>query len=126
MAFLYLPRNPPVNNEQQLLCSANLSEKDVERLYGDFLEHCFPGSVMSQHSFQVYMIKYGLKYADERLNAMFRAFNYNNNGIITFPELLLGLACGDSKSIHNETRAKVSYHLIFSQNNIYIFGVNSL
>ena len=109
MAFQYLPRNPPVTNEEHLLLSANLSEKDVERLYQDYLDHVFPGTVMTQHSFKVYMTKYGLQYADEqRFCATFRAFNYNNNGVITFPELLMGLACADNKSQHNETRAKVS------------------
>jgi len=50
MAFVYLPRNPPVTNEQQLLSSANLSEKDAERLYGDYLAHCFPSVSMTQVS----------------------------------------------------------------------------
>ena len=107
MAFKYVPRQPPADNEQQLLCSANLSEKDIERLYGDFQDHCFPCTAMTVHSFKVYMTKYGLQYHDERLWAYFRAFNFNQNGVITFPELLLGLACMDSKSVHNETRAKV-------------------
>ena len=62
---------------------------------------------MSEHSFKVYMTKYGLQYSDERLDAYFRAFNFNNNGVITFPELLLGLACVDNKSLPNETRTKV-------------------
>ena len=73
MAFKYLPRNPPVDDQQQLLYSANLSEKDVERLYGDFLDHCFPSTAMSEHSFKVYMTKYGLQYSEERLDAYFRA-----------------------------------------------------
>lgn len=42
IAFKYAP------NEQQLLSSANLSEKDVERLFGDFLAHCFPSASMTQ------------------------------------------------------------------------------
>jgi len=42
MAFKYAP------NEQQLLISANLSEKDVERLFGDFLAHCSPSASMTQ------------------------------------------------------------------------------
>ena len=61
------------------------------------------------------MTKYGLSYTDERLWAYFRAFNYNNNGVMTFPKLLMGLACIDSKSCHNETRAKfvVRYYDVF-------------
>ena len=121
MAYQYLPRYPPITNEQQLLCSASLSEKDVERFYGDFLDHSFPGTTMSQHSFKVYMTKYGLRYTDDRLWALFRAFNFNNNGVITFPELLMGLACVDNKSIHNETRAKVRHDFIFYRKTIFIF-----
>ncbi|XP_075680358.1 uncharacterized protein LOC113796051 [Dermatophagoides pteronyssinus] len=105
-AFQFLPRNPPRTDEEAMLLSSNLSEKDIERLYSDFLDHCFPSMAMAFHSFRVYMTKYGFQFEDERLTHLFFAFNYNSNGSITFPELLMGLACIDCHSIHNEVRAK--------------------
>ena len=106
LAFQFLPRNPPRTDEEAMLLSSNLSEKDIERLYSDFLDHCFPSMSMAFHSFRVYMTKYGFQFEDERLTHLFIAFNYNCNGSITFPELLMGLACIDCHSIHNEVRAK--------------------
>ena len=106
MAFKYEPQQPQADPEQQILSSAKLTEKDIERLYDDFLAHCFPSLAMTLHSFKTYMTKYGMAYTDERLSGYFRAFNFNKNGAITFSELLMGLACIDTLSIHNETRAK--------------------
>ena len=105
VAFKHVPRNPPVGNEQQLLYSAHLTEKDIERLYSDYIEHCHPAKAMAAHSFKVFLTKYGLRYTDDRLWAFFRAFNSSNSGAISFPELLIGLACIDNSSIHNEERA---------------------
>ncbi|KAI2805647.1 hypothetical protein BLOT_004647 [Blomia tropicalis] len=104
--FQYMPRSPPNNQEEQLLSSTKLTEKDVERLYSDYLDNCFPSTTMTLHSFKVYMTRYGLNYNDERLEHFFRSFNFNATGYVTFSELLLGLACLDCKSIHNQTRAK--------------------
>lgn len=106
MAFQFMPRNPPRTDEEAMLCSSNLSEKDIERLYSDFLDHCFPSMGMAFHSFKVYMTKYIVNFSDNRLMHLFLAFNYSSNGYITFPELLMGLACIDVHSVHNEARAK--------------------
>ena len=67
------------------------------------------------------MTKYGMKYNEECLLAYFRAFNYLNNGVITFPELLMGLACIDSKSCHNEIRSKfvVRYYDVLRSGYLY-------
>ncbi|KAI2799599.1 hypothetical protein BLOT_011505 [Blomia tropicalis] len=106
MAFQYLPRKPPANNEEQMLINTNMTEMDIERLYYDFLDHCFPCTSMTFHSFKVYMTKLQISYNDIRLDHLFRAFNYQNNGHISFPEFLMGLVCIDKSSQHNETRAK--------------------
>ena len=67
--------NPPRTDEEAMLLSSNLSEKDIERLYSDFLDHCFPSMAMAFHSFRVYMTKYGFQFEDERLTHLFFAFN---------------------------------------------------
>ena len=105
-AFRYVPRKTPANNEEQLLASTNMTLKDIERLYLNYLDHCFPCTAMTLHSFKVYMNNIRVPYNDPRLNSFFRAFDSKNNGSISFPEFLIGLACIDDKSHHNETRAK--------------------
>ncbi|KAF7491171.1 Serine/threonine-protein phosphatase BSL1 [Sarcoptes scabiei] len=104
-AFQFMPKSPPKTDEEAMLLSCNLSEKDIERLYGDYLNHCFPAISMTFHSFKIYLAKY--KFIEENnLMNLFNAFNYNSTGSITFPELLMGLACLDSHSAHNEVRTK--------------------
>lgn len=127
-AFQFLPRNPPRTDEEALLLSANISEKDIERLYNDYLYHCFPAMSMAFHSFRVYLHKYGLRLEDDRLMQLFFAFNYNSNGSITFPELLMGLACIDSHSTHNEVRAKfvMRYYDIHKRNYLTIDDIRQM
>ena len=66
-AFLYVPRDPPRNLEETMLKSTNFTEKDVERLYSDFIEHCFPAFFMTLTAFSDYMSKYGFEKMDKKL-----------------------------------------------------------
>ncbi|KAI2810833.1 hypothetical protein BLOT_001999 [Blomia tropicalis] len=105
-AFLFVPRDPPRNLEEGMLRSLQITEKDVERLYGDFVEHCFPSSHQTLHSFKCYIAKYGFEQDEDRLEKLFEAFNIANNGYLSFHELLLGLACMEPSIQHGEFRVK--------------------
>ena len=105
-AFLYVPRDPPRNLEESMLKSIHITEKDVERLYADFLDHCFPSFYMAAESFRCYMAKYGFERADARMGALFRSFNYHKNGYLSFHELLIGLATIEPGTIHGESRVR--------------------
>ena len=41
-AFKYVPRESPITMEEQMLGQTNITVNDIERLYADFIEHCFP------------------------------------------------------------------------------------
>lgn len=105
-AFLYVPREPPRNLEEAMLKSIHITEKDVERLYADFIDHCFPSFYQTLESFKCYMAKYGFEKNDNRLYLLFRSFNYNNNGFLSFHELLIGLATIEPNTSHGESRVK--------------------
>lgn len=105
-AFLYVPRDPPRNLEESMLKSIHITEKDVERLYADFLDHCFPSFYMASESFRCYMAKYGFEKADARMTNLFRSFNYHKNGYLSFHELLIGLATIEPGTIHGESRVR--------------------
>lgn len=105
-AFMYVPREPPRNLEEAMLKSAHITEKDVERLYADFIDHCFPSFYQTLESFKCYMAKYGFEKNDNRLFMLFRAFNYNNNGFLSFHELLIGLATVEPNTMHGEARVR--------------------
>ncbi|KAI2803666.1 hypothetical protein RDWZM_001607 [Blomia tropicalis] len=103
--YLYAPRDPPRNAEETMLLDLDFSEKTIELLYHEFLDHCYPCFSLTIDSFKHYMSKYGLS-GDERLNSLFFAFNYNKNGYISFHELLMGLVSLEPTANHNEVRVK--------------------
>lgn len=105
-AYHFLPREVPRNIEESILRSARLTEKDVERLYTDFVEHCYPSTYQTFESFRCYMEKFGFNRRDCRLNSLFNAFNFKNNGFLSFHELLLGLATIEPDTVHGEWRVR--------------------
>ncbi|XP_054159498.1 uncharacterized protein LOC128957716 [Oppia nitens] len=105
-AFSYVPRDPPRNLEEEMLKSTNYSEKDIERLYLDYMEHCFPAFYMTLVSFSDYMSKYGFEKMDKKLDLLFRAFNYQKNGFLDFHEFLLGLTSIDPMAKNGQSRIK--------------------
>jgi Ca2+-binding EF-hand superfamily protein len=110
-AFFYVPRNPPRNLEEEMLKSANISEKDVERLYGDFVEHSFPSRFLTKDSFKNYVSKYGFEKNESRLQLLFNALNYLGTGFLSLHELLIGLASMEPNTRHAETRNKLAFRL---------------
>lgn len=105
-AYQYLPRDPPQNIEEQLLSSIRITGNDVERLYADFLEHCFPSLFQTENSFKYFLTKYDFERNDIRLSRLFRAFNGAANGFLSFHELLLGVACMEPNSLQGEYRVR--------------------
>lgn len=105
-AFIYVPRNPPGNLEEELLSSVVITEKDIARLYDDFIDHNFPSFYQSFDSFLDYMTKYGFEKKVKRVENLFNAFNYRKNGRLSFNEFLLGMACIEPSSVHTRLRAQ--------------------
>ena len=105
-ALAYVPREPPRNLEEGILRSIKISEKDVERLYIDYLDHVFPSSYLSVDSFKHYMKSYGFETDEKRLERYFKSFNTHNNGSLSFHEFLIGLAMMEPISQHGELRTK--------------------
>ena len=82
---------------------------DLEVIYNDFIEHCFPSFFMTIDSFKEYMSKYGYQSKDTRLLRMFNSFTVEEKQFLTFQELFLGLAAMEPKCPQTEFR----YGLIF-------------
>lgn len=88
----------------ELLYSAKVTLTQMELLFVDFLEHCFPSLTMQIESFKAYMSKNNFEIINNRMVRLFRAFNYLKTGYLTFHELLLGLATLDLKAENNKER----------------------
>lgn len=108
-AFHFLPRDPPRNCEEEMLKSLNITQVVVERVFADWMDHCFPALFLCADSFKHYMRKYGFEASEGRLERLFHGFNYDANGYLSFHEFLLGLACLEQNAAHGEFRAKFIY-----------------
>ncbi|KAH9417130.1 uncharacterized protein LOC113789988 [Dermatophagoides pteronyssinus] len=96
----------PKNIEESWLKSVKITENDVERLYYEFLEHCYPSYYMTSDSFRQCLFRLGLDLPDLNMDRLFIAFNYMKNGFLSFHELLLGLVALEQDTPHDEVRIK--------------------
>ena len=90
----FVPRDPPHNDEEDMLSKMNITERHIERVFADFLEHIFPAIHMSLHSFKNYFQKYGIFWDSSQSMKYMNAFNYKETkGILSFHEVLCGISC---------------------------------
>lgn len=75
----FAPHDKPANKEQELIRSAGFHERDINKLYQDFIQFCYPSQFLTSVSFADYMVKLGFP-SDNRINPEFRAFGYLNKG----------------------------------------------
>lgn len=89
----------------QMLQEAKFAEKDVLKIYCDYVQHCFPSATMTYCSFYEYFTKIGfLQFDDASLRHIFRAMNFKNKHSMLFNEFLLGLAALDSNAQNSKLR----------------------
>ena len=100
----------PEYDEQDVLKSLIITEKQTEMFSIDFTEHCFPSMVMTFHSFKTYLKKYGFICCEKYLQRLFYGFGqysgrYSTN-ILIEGELLIGLAFLDIECPSYKCRLK--------------------
>ena len=82
------------------------SNNDIERLFIDYLDHCFPSAFCTYDSFRHYMLKNNFENNDIKLKRLFHAFNRSGNGFLSFNELLMGLILIERDTPHVEFRIR--------------------
>lgn len=108
-AYFYVPKKLQTKvPEEKMLQSLNVGIKQVEKIYSDYLEHCFPSIFMTFTSFISYMSEY-IKLRDAVFAQLFSAFNFNRNGYLGFHEFLLGIISIEPGTVNNEARLKLVY-----------------
>ncbi|KAJ6217944.1 hypothetical protein RDWZM_009101 [Blomia tropicalis] len=90
-----------------ILNGSQITQIDIQRIYDDFIEHCFPCFPMSRTSFEQYLIKHRIETNMERLKHYWNAWkNHSNSPFMTFHELLIGLVIIDRYTNHGELRLR--------------------
>lgn len=103
--------NPSNKAFVELLTNAKYKEKDVVKIYCDFVQHCFPSMSMTYCSFSEYLRKLGItQFDDTTLRRIFQAINYQRSysskakNFILFHEFLFGLAALEEKTPNCQLR----------------------
>lgn len=113
-AFSVFPiREAPQNREEEMLLESKVSEKDVERFYDDYIDHCFPCFFMNFSSFKAYMTRHNIETNEHKLGLYFNAFRFLEKPYMSFHELLIGLVAIDRETVHCETRLKIIFRFAF-------------
>lgn len=111
--FDILPRpDESVQSDSHLesLKKIKTNKNDIERLFADFLDHCYPSFYMTYDSFRHYLSRNGFEKDEKRLKRFFRAFNRASNGYLSFNELLQGLICMERETPHVEFRIRFVFN----------------
>ena len=105
-------QDPLAGSDQEILKSLNISEKQMQLFYMDFIDQCFPISCICFASFKEYLGKYGFKKTEKSMKRLFNAFlKYeisidDEENCLAFEEILLGLALIDPQCVSNYSRLK--------------------
>ena len=97
-----------------ILNGSQITQIDIQRIYDDFIEHCFPCFPMSRTSFEQYLIKHRIETNMERLKHYWNAWkNHSNSPFMTFHELLIGLVIIDRYTNHGELRLRYIFKYVY-------------
>lgn len=107
-------RDTPTNREEEMLRDSKVNEKDMERIYDDYIEHCYPCFYMTVTSFKCYMLKHGIEHDQSKLDNYFNAFRFMEKPYMSFHELLIGLVAIGKEAPHCETRLKIIFRFVLS------------
>lgn len=102
------PREPPRTAEEELLHGLHLSSADVERMYDDYVDFCYPSYYLTATSFVHYLRKHGLEFGrgNRYSEQLFYAFNLTGSGRLSFQELIFGMALFDKSAANGPLRYK--------------------
>ncbi|KAI1285043.1 Serine/threonine-protein phosphatase PP1 [Halotydeus destructor] len=110
--LLPAPEVPAESVEHQLIRQSNYKLKDLNKIYGDYLQHCFPSFVMTKPSFANYMLRIGFEKETE-MTRLFNAFSSNRQNFIQFREFLFGLIAMEASTVHEGFLAAERTRFIF-------------
>ena len=96
------PNRPTTANQTMImLCDAKFNEKDVIKVYCEYVQHCYPSANMTYCAFTEYINKMDFLPNDENIiRSVYRAMSpsWRNRNFMFFNEFLLGLAALDSSN----------------------------
>ncbi|XP_005096992.1 uncharacterized protein LOC101848881 isoform X2 [Aplysia californica] len=104
--------NPQMTAHEALVKSAKLGKKEQDLLFQEYIEQCQPSQNMNLTTFTSYMTE--LKGARrETIPALFRAFDPHKKHILSYKDVLLGLAALEPCTQHGGLPAEMRCRYMF-------------
>lgn len=105
--------------EKELLLSARFTTDEVQKIFNEYVIHCFPSQYMTYASFKMFMNKIGWVNEEEILYKMvFRSYTSSIDTqkpyqYLTFGELIVGLAAMEERADHRANCLHLRLRYIF-------------
>lgn len=96
----------------ELFESAGFGLQEQKLLFSDFLHYCYPSHTMNKFIFKEFMLSLGWK-EENSLDNIFQAFDISNKGILSFNDVLIGLAAMEPSTQHGGPPAEIRCRYIF-------------
>lgn len=113
----FAPKDPPRTYQEEMVKSGGFTETDIFRLFGEHLQHTFPSQYMSMQAFEIYLKRIGFVEAispqEPNIQALFRAFAFNEQPFLSFLELLLGFCAMENNTPHGGHTGELRSSYIF-------------
>lgn len=110
-----IPKDNPKNIYEELINMSGILERDIIRLYSEYLQHTYPAQFMSCFSFSEYLRKIGWTSTKEEMASIFRSFLFMSTtaNSVNFHEFLLGLAAMEKQISHEGNIGQLRMGYIF-------------
>ncbi|XP_041377251.1 uncharacterized protein LOC121389658 isoform X2 [Gigantopelta aegis] len=106
----YLDGTSETTAQDALIKSSKLGKKEQDLLFVEFYTMCFPSTLMNKHVFSTYMAAKGFQGSNE---ALYRSFDVHKRRLLTFSDVLLGLAAMEPCTQHGGVPAESRCRYIF-------------
>ncbi|GFO09820.1 serine/threonine-protein phosphatase [Plakobranchus ocellatus] len=103
--------NPQMSAHEALVKSAKFGKKEQDLLFSEILEQCHPSQYMNAATFYGYIVSKGAKL--DITKALFRAFDVHKRRVLTYKEVLHGLAAMEPCTQHGGLPAEMRCRYMF-------------
>ncbi|XP_064612547.1 LOW QUALITY PROTEIN: uncharacterized protein LOC135476448 [Liolophura sinensis] len=104
-------KSSQASTHELLIRGAKFGKQEQEWLFEEFLLASHPTHTMNQATFSIYMEEKGVK--PDHMEALFRAFDVHRRKLLSFKDVLLGLAAMEPTTPHGSVPAEMRCRYIF-------------
>ncbi|XP_027193705.1 uncharacterized protein LOC113788451 [Dermatophagoides pteronyssinus] len=103
----------------KFLTACKMTNETVIAIYEEYMEHCWPSTLMCMAAFKTFLIRYGYSRSDTSAQEwIFNALDINRLGYLDFNQILIGIVCLDpNTSNEHSIRLKMIFRFYALEKN---------